>query len=63
MARFSADQAYEAWRDGDPIMVERTAAAKIIAQHGETLEHFIEDQPADPEGDIEAWHLLMWLGY
>jgi len=62
--RFTAQEAYEAWQDGDPIMVEPAAAEVICKRHDQTLADYLTEQHnGQPQDAIEAWSLLGWLGY
>lgn len=64
--RFTADQAYEAHQEGEPIIITRAAAMHIIGQHDcEGWEQFLADNAGAGIGHdtFDAWHVLSWLGY
>jgi len=60
--RFTADQAFEASEDGDPIMISAASAAAIIGQHQATLCEFESDRGERAES-YDAAAVLAWLGY
>lgn len=66
--RFSAEQAFEASDEGEPIMLDHGAALAIIRQHdtghasdAEAWGEFVADMPAVVH--LDAANLLAWLGY
>jgi hypothetical protein len=63
--RFTADEAFDAQTDGEPIMMEPAAAKQILANHDvdepwEVYEREMIEAGNDP---LDAGHLLAWLGY
>ena len=63
--RFSADDAFQASMDGDPIILTALQAAVICRQHGADYVDYAKDRwfPMLPEGKVDAAYLLAWLGY
>ncbi len=62
--RFTSEQAYQAWRDHEPILVEHGAAAKICRDHGATIDDYLTEQENGANAShYDAWSILGWLGY
>lgn len=65
--RFSADQAFEAAQDGDPIILDTVTIANILRQHGDgedfTVELYVSETEAHGNNPYDAAELLGWLGY
>jgi hypothetical protein len=57
---FTSEEAYEAHNDGEPIMVSRAWATKIVTREaGDDATEFLASLPAS----VDAWVVLSWLGY
>lgn len=66
--RFTTEEAYEASECGEPIMLGAQAVERIIrGQQPDDLradvEAFYSEHPANVGGEVDAAHLLGWLGY
>lgn len=61
--RFTADDAFEASQDGEPIMISSGAAARMIANHGASLEEYETESGLAMPAEIDAASVLAWLGY
>lgn len=59
---FTAEDAFEASEDGDPIMLAHDAAARICRDHDADLADFLTDC-AITATHVDAAVLLGWLGY
>lgn len=64
--RFTTEDAYEASEAGEPIMLTRAAAERIIEDHDcdyhEAMEFLARELP-DGKAHIDAAVVLGWLGY
>ncbi len=70
MSKFSAEQAFEAQEEGNPIILTVPAAIRICKDHGadyaEYLEFTIENSRINKSEfsvKVDAADLLGWLGY
>ena len=64
--RFTAEDAFEAQGDGDPIMINRLAAGAILKQHDceiDTYDRDIYGDICDNTAIYDAADLFNWLGY
>jgi hypothetical protein len=65
MCKFTSDEAFEAQAEGDPIMISRAAALKILRDHSvseDSHEAFYREVEEHGDG-FDAADVLMWLGY
>ena len=59
---FTADDAYEADQEGEPIVINQASAKRIISKHGcEGWDAFLAD--VGDHATYNAWTVLEWLGY
>lgn len=67
--RFTAQEAFDASAEAEPILITHAAASKIVAKHdcGESFDAFWQDRKehgsVDAAGRIDASELFVWLGY
>lgn len=59
--RFTVEEAFEASECGEPIMISRAAALRIVNQH-DCGEDF-DASPLSVSDTLDAADLLRWLGY
>jgi len=60
--RFTAEDAFDASESGEPIMLTRAAARRILNDHDADGDFFADHAP-DEAGAYDAAALLGWLGY
>lgn len=58
---FTANDAYDASENGEPIMMERAMAERYVLRHGCSVEEFREE--CGETSEYDAWAVLSWLGY
>jgi len=64
MTPFSAEQAFDARDDGEPIMIGYVFAGQILEDHDECLDNFlVEYDEYRAASKIDAADILEWLGY
>ena len=60
--RFSAEEAFLADEEGEPIIISQPAAKRIVGQHGgEGWDEF--ERYAGKRARYNAWTVFEWLGY
>lgn len=64
---FTAEQAFEATENGDPIRIDEDFAIQILIDHGASIEDFYLDNHGQYlnsfDKGIDSAVLLAWLGY
>jgi hypothetical protein len=67
MSRFTAEEAFDASAEGQPIMLCAAAAHRLCAEHGTTLVDYDLENGTfgspNPVSEYDAAAILGWLGY
>lgn len=60
---FTAEDAYEASEEGEPILLTHAAIARICRNHDVSPEEYIQHCIDASEDSLDAATLMGWLGY
>jgi hypothetical protein len=62
--RFTAEDAFDAQDEGEPIMVPASTARRIVHEHAASFDDFTRDAMAGQyPTHLDAAVVLAWLGY